>query len=399
VLSKSDTNVADTLKLLMSFHLDVAFLVPTETGLGKSILDATASVRDFLVQRGLHDFGAQPQGQDAKVVKQAFFVYPDRLEETKVSLYRPPTKQGDPRLWISCLGRYAQPYNLLALIESAGVIYVVNCSREAFLRSAADETTPLGQLAMSARPAEDPVVPELLGLMKDICRKGYVRTIRRGDTGIGMTLEWLLGIAENSERTPDFKGIELKAKRIRSPGRASQATLFSQVPNWALSPIGSAWNLLHQYGYVRDGVLRLAHEITARGPNSLGFFLEVEAAQDWLRQNHREPVTGKDTRLIVWEMVKLRQRLMEKHPQTFWVNAHSRGVGADEEFHYVKVEHTRAPSARNFETLLEAGLVSVHYLMKERTTGHVRDHGYLFKIDPRNFGSLFPPSNIYDLAC
>jgi hypothetical protein len=399
MLEKSDKGISEVLKVFNEFDLDVGLLVPTPTGMGKSIMDATASVRDFLSDIGFHDYEAQQQGPEAKIVKRAYLVHPDKLKETTVSLYRPNTKKGDPRIWFSKLTSYADPLNLLALMVYQDEIYVINCSREEVLGSIRNPRTPLGRIASLAAPEIDPAVTELLEMMRVISARGFVPTLRPGDTGIGMTLETMLGISANANKIPDYKGIEIKAKRMGSRV-ANRVTLFSQVPDWRLSPIGSAWNLLSTYGYQRNGKLRLNHEIDARGPNSLGFFLQVDAGNDWLKQCHKDPVTLSDKHIVTWQLETLRQRLSEKHPQTFWVGARCRGKKDAEEFHYVQVQHTRQPKVRNFDALLEGGLVSVDYLMSQKQEGRnvVRDHGYLFKINPRDFDALFPPADVHLFA-
>jgi hypothetical protein len=144
--------------------------------------------------------------------------------------------------------------------------YVVNCSDKAVMASLHDAQSPLGEIVARRRRSMDPSVIELLDMIRVISRKGFVPTLRSGDTGIGMTLETMLGIKASANKAPDYKGIEIKAKRL-GKAFANRVTLFSQVPNWPLSPIGSAWNLLSTYGYVRDGKLRLNHEINANAPN------------------------------------------------------------------------------------------------------------------------------------
>ena len=48
MLSKSDTNIADVISIFQDLNIDCCFIVPTENGMQKSILDATFQVRDFL---------------------------------------------------------------------------------------------------------------------------------------------------------------------------------------------------------------------------------------------------------------------------------------------------------------------------------------------------------------
>ena len=59
---------------------------------------------------------------------------------------------------------------------------------------------------------------------KEIREMGYVSSQRKGPTGIGYTLETLLGINENNDAFPDIEGAELKAHRANS---SSLITLFT----------------------------------------------------------------------------------------------------------------------------------------------------------------------------
>ena len=45
----------------------------------------------------------------------------------------------------------------------------------------------------------------------EICNMGWITTHRSGPTGIGKTLEDLLGIPENNINGPDFGDYELKS--------------------------------------------------------------------------------------------------------------------------------------------------------------------------------------------
>ena len=394
MLEKSDTSISSTLAIFNRYSLNVGLLVPTDTGMKKSIMDATSGVRDYFYDKGFHDYDTQAQGQEAKVMKSAYFVRSTTLEPASASLYRPKTKSGDPRLWFSKLKEYAEPYNLLAVLVHEDTAYVINCSDPNVLDSIHRPDTPLGAIAATSTPVKNPLAEELLEMIRDISAKGFIPTIKPGDPGVGLTLESMLGITANTKKIPDYKGIELKAKRIRKE-RSNRVTLFSQVPNWKLSPIGSAWNLLSTYGYVRDGKRRLNHTIHASSPNSIGFILQVDVSRDWLKQNYKDIETGATRHVATWIMEKLRERLAEKHPQTFWVSAKVRGKGANEEFHYVQVEHTRMPVVRNFDALIEGGVISVDYLMSQKGQNRVRDHGYLFKMHTEDFPALFPPPEIH----
>jgi hypothetical protein len=68
----------------------------------------------------------------------------------------------------------------------------------------------------------DPTLATLLDKFDGIRNRGWIPTLRLGDTGIGYTFETLLGIRENNDQIADFKGIEIKCKGkkegLKSPG-------------------------------------------------------------------------------------------------------------------------------------------------------------------------------------
>lgn len=373
--------------------------MPTPTGLDKSIFDATDGLREYLAARGYHDYEEQGQGQDHKVINRGFLVRANSLEPTKISLYRPSTKKGDPRIWLGQpIRSYAGPYNLLAIALVEGTVYVLNMSDPTVQVSLDDAGSPFRRVADQHRSG-GAASAELLGLLKAIAGKGFLPTLRPGDTGVGYTLETMLGIAANSRRAPDFKGIELKSKRSRLGKTKDRSTLFSKVPNWKLSPAGSAMGLLRSRGYIDvDGRLSLYHTLSTRGPNSLGLALDIDPDRDWLRQVHVDPVSSLQEHDTTWEIPVLKKDLAAKHRETFWVRARCRGKGVSEELHYVEVLHTRAPVTANFTALVEAGVITVDYTLHKKTETRARDHGYLFKIHPDNLGALFPPPDVHALT-
>ncbi len=81
-------------------------------------MDAHEGIRDWLRDTGLHDFEAQPKGPENKVVVRTDVVFPTSRVEVGMSLYRPNTKGGDPRMWPGLLrASGVQPGNLLALVK------------------------------------------------------------------------------------------------------------------------------------------------------------------------------------------------------------------------------------------------------------------------------------------
>ncbi len=390
MLSMSDTPIEGVLKYFADRGISVAFLVPTPTGYKKSIMDAIAPFRSFFLENGIHNYDEQQQGPENKVTFPACFVYPDRIVETSASLYRPHTKQGDPRVWFSGLKNYCNPCNLLGIVTDKKKLYVLNLSLPAIhdsLRNGGTAQKLLDQLAAD----DESIAMELLGKFRELHRRGFVPTVVDGDTGVGMTAEHFLEIPPNADKTPDYKGIELKCsrKKVHQPNRVN---LYSQVPDWKNSRGMTAEKLLQTYGYWADdnGKQRwnLYCTVEAHRPNTQSLFFEVDADRDLLINYSMQ--NGVPVYVVQWSLQTLRERLLEKHRETFWVKATSIFEDGVEKFRYDSIVHTKKPTASLLGYLIDAKIITMDYTMHFKENGKVRDHGYLFKIKPENVGLLFP---------
>jgi len=398
MLARADVDVSEAMRFFNRHSVEATFLVPTEIGLRKSILDATYPVRLFLRDRGIHDYHGQKQGEEGKRIVNAYFVTANALTPIRASLYRPKAKgkDGDPRIWFSKLGTYARAFNLLALIVFKGELYVVNMSAPSLIETALRKDSPLGALLADVGAVSSSVVNELLSKLRIISGRGWVPSVSSGDTGIGATLEALLGIETNSRRSPDYKGIEIKAKRLSARRSRNRNTLFAQVPDWDISALKSSEAILDKYGYLRGDTKKLNCTVSAATVNSQGLTLTVDEPTDTLRELH---CTGSEaTDVVSWRFEVLRNRLLTKHNETFWVGADCANHAGTEHFHYLNVIHTRSPFATNFHTLCAEGIVTVDHLIKRDRRNRVSERGPLFKIRQENFDLLFPPSSHYSLA-
>lgn len=380
------------LKALTAYSVPLTLIEPTRTGLDKSIMDATGPVRQYLLDTGLHKFQDQGQGQEHKVQLDARFIFESTTEPSTASLYRPTTKQGDPRIWFAGLKKHAAPNDILALIAFDNIIHVVNLTElpvEQLLASAL--LNPLKELAVAIQAEDGAIAAELLVRLRAIGARGPVRAELAADTAVGRTLETLLGIPINSSRQPDYKGIELKAFR-RSKG--NRKNLFAQVPDWALSKLKGSGEILDQFGYQRGADFKLYCTVSTLASNSQGLRLRLDGDDRLLHENSNKPAIGD---FAVWTLAKLHERLLEKHNETFWIAAESLKEDGIEYLHYTKAEHTRKPILSQFDLLLEQGIITMDHLIKRTAAGKTVEKGPLFKIKPDSVGLLFPPSSVHEL--
>jgi len=401
MLESTDRPIEPVIAVLAKKGVEAGYLVPTATGLQKSILDAHAGLRDYFRISAFHDYHEQGQGLACKRMVQGFFVTPNGLEKTHVSLYRPDTKLGDPRIWIYGLKDRAKSSNLLAIFAHESSLYIINFSDRRLL-SDSGQLHPIAEsLIRKIVDSSNLIAMELLDRLKGVANHGWIPSMRNGPTGIGFTLETMLGITANSSKSPDYKGIEIKAGRSVGGKPTSRTTLFSKTPDWTKSSIKNGLELLDMYGYQANGRLQLYCSLN-NVPNTLGHFLELQEDDAALLSRFQPPEVGAGASdVFLWDMDQLRSSLASKHRETFWVKAKVKHDSGGEHFCYTDVIHTKGPLLGNVVEMFRLGLIELDYLIHEdigRGGGRKsRDHGYLFKIWQKNLPSLFPPPERYSL--
>ncbi len=380
------------IKLLTENSVELTLIEPTATGLEKSIMDATGSVRTYLKSKSIHDFENQKQGQEYKIQIKSHLIFEDALVNSIASLYRPNTKKGDPRIWFKGLTSFAKANDILAIVEYQKVLYVLNITQLDLKKLLeARINNPFSELINEINQNTNAIAEELLFKLKEISARGLVPAMLKADTAIGRTLETLLNIDINSSKKPDYKGIELKSYRDKKGNRKN---LFAQVPDWNLSKFSSSAEILNAFGYSRGEDFKLYCTVSTLVRNSQGLKLKLNAEINHLVENSDKSTIGD---FVVWGLETLHKRLLEKHNETFWIAADSKIVDGKEYFQYKKVEHTKKPIVSQFDILLEQGIITLDHLIKRKPSGSVVEKGPLFKIKPNALDLLFPPSQSYSL--
>ena len=233
--------------------------------------------------------------------------------------------------------------------------------------------------------------------LSDINRMGYVVSLRKGNTGIGYTLETLLGVVENNLRSPDLGNIELKETLL---GVAENNLRYSDLGNIELKSRrikstslltmftfnDSIWKieqeeLIKQYGYYKDG--RWALYTTAKNkPNNRGFYVKVE--QDTVRLYHIDGLCA-----IEWQLDPLIEDLKKKLSNVLLVEAESRKSGGQEEFWYKDAYLLTGIIVEKFLEYIKNGTIAIDLRMHIAKNGVVRNHGTAFRIHRRYWDSCF----------
>lgn len=375
---------------LTKLGIEFSVFEPTATGLKKSILDATQPVRTHFLMENFHNYVSQRCGQENKVIKDAFFLQPRNADKANIRMYRPNTKSGDPRMWFSRLSAFCDIADQIAIIIYQDAAYLLNLSKINIRLELALNGRPIGSFINKYLEKNNDTAYELLSKLKELS-KNPIKATHVGDTAIGMSIENALGIPANSSKLPDYKGIELKSGR----NVKNRTSLFAQVANWSISPYKNSAAILEKFGYQREIDFKLYCTLSTLKPNSQGLQFIYDKENDVLEEWHFVD-NKKNAHVASWDGETLRNRLFEKHTETFWIDADSTFIDGIEYFKLKKVTHTKSPVLSQLMPLIENGMITMDHLIKKNgKTGRTSEKGPLFKMNKKNFEFLFPTPITY----
>lgn len=378
------------LKFLVNHNVKFTQVEITATGLKKSILDSTVPMRAYFLEHGIHNYEEQEQGQEHKATYRAIILTDTEKKETKITFYRPNTKKGDPRMWIYGLGSYTDGSEIHVLFKFEEALCSVNITKVDIEKCYNSPIiTPLQEIIKAIYIEGNVVSEELLGRFRSVKDQWFESEVA-ADTGIGRTIESFLGISMNSDKTPDYKGIELKSHRDKR--RSKKNVLFTQTPNWDISELKSGKQIVEKYGYyTEDGKKTYQNTVQCTPPNSQFLFLNVNQNDELLELQAR---IKRLEDVAAWRLMQLHQRLLTKHHETFWIEVENEKHDGKEYFRYKQIEHTKNPNVGQFDVLIEQNIITVDLLLC-RPSGH--GDTYSFKIKKKGMPLLFPESVIYNL--
>ena len=382
----------NNIQFLVNKQINFTTIQITETGLKKSILDATAPVRSYFLESNLHDYSLQKLGTDNRVFIPTHILTECSIFTTQTSLYRPETKKGDPRLWVYGLTSYVKSDDIFAIIIYDKTFYIININQVNIKKTyESNINTPLQEFINELSTEKLSVSKELLALIKKNFTNWNKAEIL-ADTGIGRTIETMAGISMNSSKEPDYKGIELKSTRMASNVRPN---LFSQVPDWSLSKCKNAKEIVDKYGYTKGIYPKKTYQNTlyANKPNSqnLGLLLDNENDHLEIIEMENDSIKKHDD-VAIYMLSYLHSRLLKKHHETFWIGVQNKYENGNEYFRVGTIDHTKNPIIGQFDSLIEQGTITLDLLL-ERPDGH--GDSFLFKITKKGRALLFPETEVY----
>ena len=212
----------------------------------------------------------------------------------------------------------------------------------------------------------------------EIKSRGFIKSHRRGNTGVGHTLEQELGLTENCISGPDLEGNELKAAR---KGAGGKQTLFTKEGEW----IVSQQEYIQTYGFPHTSKIgeMSGQSTVTKSVNKRGLY--IKTTNDYCAVMHN------DTIIVKWDWETLVEQFAIKFPACVKVFADVEKKNGVEYFHYNEAYLYTGTDKSLFRTAVEDDLIAIDIRMRTQNTigKGIRNRGTAFRINHGNMDKLF----------
>ena len=235
----------------------------------------------------------------------------------------------------------------------------------------------------------------LLQKFEEIKEMGWIKSLRKGPTGIGYTFEKLIGKDEDALCCPDFNGIEIKTHRSNS---------ISYVALFNYNPIGESSyelkRLFTNYSYVHPknkNIKALNADIFCNYIKNVGtnykFSLKVADSEQKIYILVFDKLGVLIEKKAYWTFETLKEKLYKKMRYLAYIEADSKYINGIEYFRYTKINFYTLKSFDSFIRLIKSAKIKVSLLVSGslKEPENINSHGASFNIKKENLYLLFEP--------
>lgn len=213
---------------------------------------------------------------------------------------------------------------------------------------------------------------------REIKSRGFIKSHRKGNTGVGHTLEQELGLSENCISGPDLVDNELKTAR---KGAGGKQTLFTKEGEWIISQK----DYIEIYGLphtTRKGEMSGQSTVT-KTVNNRGLY--IKTTDDYCAVMHGNTI------IVKWDWETLVDQFAKKFPACVKVLADVEIRDGVEYFHYNEAYHYIGTDKNLFRTAIENDQIAIDIRMRtQKNIGKgIRNRGTGFRINHGNMDKLF----------
>ncbi|MCZ2130325.1 MAG: MvaI/BcnI family restriction endonuclease [Bacteroidia bacterium] len=228
-----------------------------------------------------------------------------------------------------------------------------------------------------------------------IKKLGFVECTRPNNTdgGIGNTFEDLLGVTENNKKEADFKGFEVKSKRLFN---SSFVSLFTKSPD---NPKQANSYLRENFGEIRDenhsNKKKLYASVFGHRASTIYSKYKMKLKVD--RRNKKLDLVISDLKdrnlsTVSWDFETLK-KASSKMKDLFLVFADTKTVKKKNQYHFTAGEIYKDFDFDKFLKEIEKGGIMfdirIGVYNSGKNYGKTHDHGSGFRVKAANFKNLY----------
>lgn len=226
-------------------------------------------------------------------------------------------------------------------------------------------------------------------------KMGFVECTRPNnkDGGIGNTFEDLIGVAENNKKGADFKGFEIKSKRLFN---SSYVSLFTKSPD---NPKGANSYLRETFGEIRDEKHSDKKKLYASvfGHRTSKVYLKYKVKLKVDRRNKKLNLVINDLKdrnlsIVSWSFETLK-KAASKMKDLFLVFADTKTENKKNYYHFTQGEIYKDFDFEKFLKEIEKGGIMfdirIGVYNSGKNYGKTHDHGSGFRVKAENFKNLY----------
>lgn len=230
---------------------------------------------------------------------------------------------------------------------------------------------------------------------RKINNMGFIRSMRRGTTGVGYTFENLLGKPEENFPIPDFNDIEIKTLREKS---SAKIHLLNITPDGDyLYPIKRIQSMLGYPDKNNPKYKVFNVDVCANEFKSIGYYKKIKLVVN--RHNKKLDMVainnkGENLNLnISWSFKLLEERLNLKLKILAVIMAESKFINESEYFYYKNISYYKLKDFDTFLNLIEKGIIIITFKIgvfkSGKRIGQIHDRGTSFSIRKEDINLLY----------
>ena len=225
---------------------------------------------------------------------------------------------------------------------------------------------------------------ELRHKLKEISEKGFIKSHRLNNTGIGKTLEDEMRITENNLPEGDFtiknRLVELKAQRIEA---GTPVTLSTKEPIWRMNK----FKVIKETGYVdKKGRQALKIILSTKGYNPKGYKLEFKGfIKKRIAIVHKE--LGEVCFFDLDELMRIIKTKLGENILLVLADVEKKGL--HEYFYYKEAIYLSEFKPKVFRKMIKDGRIIWEFRLHLKSDTAIRDHGSGFRTARKNLPNLY----------